>query len=501
MSSLSGQAGALRRRLPAIDFARVRPAAARTAAWARAEAPVLVLTVLAAVVYSLWAIWKHVHFGTEFDLGIFDQSTWLMSRFHLPDGTINGPTVLGEHFSPLLVLAAPFYWFWADAKMLLILQSVLFAASIVPVYLYARPRMGTVGSYALAVAYALFWPIAAAVDYQAHEIMFAPLLIALAILFADRERWRAFWISAGLLLLVKEDMATVVAALGVWLMLRREYKRGAIALAAGLAWFGIAGYLLIPLFNGGTTVPHWTYTAFGDDPPSAIAKIMRYPGLLTHYLTDDPVKVQTLVKLFAPFLLLVLYSPLVVVCIPIIAESLYSSESVFWGTHLHHWVPIAPVIAMGAADGLRNLLRLARREPQLRWIGGVVGVVILVANFTLAKKFPLWNLTQGVSYSVNASEKARYHAIEHVTDGGSVATNAMMLPHLSTRRGIYLLGNPEQHPGCDSRCLPHATDWVVVKRDEIGWPNPDVANAWLAANKDEYRRVFYEDGWEVLRKR
>src|SRR4051794_30107910 len=127
MPTLNAQAGALRRRLPAVSLAELRQFASRTLTLARSEAPILVLTLVAAVVYSLWAIWKHVHFGTEFDLGIFDQSTWLLSRFHMPDGTINGPTILGEHFSPIMVLAAPFYWFWADAKMLLILQAILFA--------------------------------------------------------------------------------------------------------------------------------------------------------------------------------------------------------------------------------------------------------------------------------------------------------------------------------------------------------------------------------------
>jgi uncharacterized membrane protein len=455
------------------------------------------------VIYSLWSLWKHIHFGTEFDLGIFDQSTWLMSRFHLPDGTINGPVILGEHFSPIMVLLAPFYWLWADAKMLLILQAVLIAASIVPVFLYARPRMGRIGAYALALSYALFWPIAAALDYQAHEVMFAPLLIALTILFADRERWRAYWVTLALLLLVKEDMALVVAALGIWLLLRRDYRRGAITLGAGLAWFWIAGYLLIPLFSAdGKPVPHWSYTAFGPDLASGLKTIVRYPGLLSHYLTDVPVKVQTLVKLFAPFLLLVAYSPLVVVCIPLVAESLYSSDSSYWGTIHHHWLPIAPVIAMAAADGLRNLVRLARRDGQLKWIGAAVGVVILVANFTLAEKFPLWQITQpGFSMSSNSTEKPRNDAIAKVPGGVSVATNAVMLPHLSDRREIYLLGNVTKKPGCDSRCLPPVTDYVVVKRDEIGWPAPDVANAWLAANAASYDRVFDEGGWEVLRRK
>jgi hypothetical protein len=64
-----------------------------------------------------------------------------------------------------------------------------------------------------------------------------------------------------------------------------------------------------------------------------------------------------------------------------------------------------------------------------------------------------------------------------------------------------MLGNVTWAPGCDNRCLPPVTDYVVVKRDEIGWPSPDIANAWLAANATSYDRVFFEGGWEVLRRK
>ena len=139
---------------------------------------------------------------------------------HLPIGTIafsRSQNELADHFSPILALLAPLYWAWSDARVLLMAQGGLLGASLVPVFLYARPRVGRVGAYLLTAGYALFWGISAGVGYQFHELAFAPLLLGLAIYFADQGRWRGFWIAIVGLLLVKENMSVLVVFIGLWL--------------------------------------------------------------------------------------------------------------------------------------------------------------------------------------------------------------------------------------------------------------------------------------------
>ena len=121
--------------------------------------------------------------------------------------------------------------------------------------------------------------------------------------------------------------------------------------------------VVIPaLTPAGHSYAHWTYTAFGANVGSALQNIFNHPGLPFHQLVDDPQKTRTLAYLLVPFLALVLYSPLLLLCVPLVAEELFSSDPLFWTTHFHHWLPIGVVLAMGAADGLRNLLRLTGRD-------------------------------------------------------------------------------------------------------------------------------------------
>jgi uncharacterized membrane protein len=179
--------------------------------------PVLLVMVgVMALAGAVASVLRYVNLGSGLDLSLFDQAVWHYSRFQAPFSSIHGEDLLGDHFHPLVAVLAPLYWIWSDARMLVIAQAVLVAASIVPVFLFAKPRLGRVGAYLLSGAYALFWGLQVGVLYDFHEVAFAPLLIALTILFADRRRWGWFWVSVVLLLGVKEDMSIYVVFLGIY---------------------------------------------------------------------------------------------------------------------------------------------------------------------------------------------------------------------------------------------------------------------------------------------
>jgi len=148
----------------------------------RREPWLLALIAVVAVLDALVAILQHVHFETGLDLSLADQAVWNYSHFHAPISSILGKDILGDHFSPLVAILTPLYWIWSDPRTLLIAQSALVGASVVPVFLFASDRLGRRAAYAVAVAYACYWPTQVGVAFDFHELAFSPLLIALVIL-------------------------------------------------------------------------------------------------------------------------------------------------------------------------------------------------------------------------------------------------------------------------------------------------------------------------------
>jgi uncharacterized membrane protein len=472
----------LRRR---IGAARLVPALVRT------EPLLFALAALFALGYGLYGVWEHNHFLTDFDLAIADQAVWHYSHLQSPEITTISPPVnmLGDHFSPILIALSPLYWLWSDPRMLLIAQGALVAASIVPVFLFAQPRMGRVGAYLLAVAYALFWGISAAVGYQFHELAFSPLLIALCILFADRRQWTAYFVALVALLLVKENMSVLAIFIGLWLISGREFRRGAITVGVGLAWYFLAVNVLLPAFAG-HDYTHWTYSDLGPDAPGAVKSIVLHPDLPFRLLFDEQVKRETLLLLVVPFLGLVLGSRLIILCVPLVAQQLFSNYPLQWGTDFQYWLPIAPVLAMGAADGFRNIMGWLGRERYLALAGGVAAAVMLAVNIGLAHSYPLWRLVQpGFSLSATASDRAAERALAEVPGDASATIPAPQLPHMSERSQIYLFGYPSPE-----------TDYVVFAPGALGWPDPVYERQWLDKHRDAYRPIYNRDGWVVWKR-
>jgi uncharacterized membrane protein len=219
---------------------------------------------------------------------------------------------------------------------------------------------------------------------------------------------------------------------------------------------------------------------------------MRDPALVVHQLIDDPQKIRTMAYLFVPFLLLVVYSPLVLLCVPLVLQQLLSNQPQFWGTGFHYWLVIAPVLAMGAADGARNLLRLLHREHSVAWAGAVLGLLMVYANLHLAKKFPVWQVTRSDFTFRHTPEDALANGgLKMIPPRASVITQHQLLPHLTQRRDVYLLGS--------SPALP-AAEYLLVNPANLGWPAPDVAQDWLNRNLPKYRKVGASGSFYVYKR-
>ena len=473
------------------------------------SAPVLrepwiaLLVVLSVAAYATYSVLNHLHFGTyAYDLGIFDQVMWHYSRFEIPETTVVGlPTALGDHFHPILLLLTPLYWVWSDPKALLIAQAVLIAASIVPVYSWCRDRVGRGAAHLLAAAYVMFWGVHSAVAFDFHEIAFAPVILAFMLLAIDRGNWRAF---AGLLvafLLVKENLAMLVAFVGVYLALHGERRKGAAVALLGVAWYFATTKLAIPWFGGGREFRHFRYQQFGSDLPGALWYMATHPWTMITVFFDQPAKVYTLGLIFLPFLGLVLLSPLAILLVPLLAERMYSTNPFLWGTSAHYSLILAPILVMGAADGLARLPRLkaVRLRPRLRLLRAPrlalgAATVILVLNVWASSAFPLRAMLSSNFYATWPEDRIEEQMVDLVPPGASVAAQSHFVPHLSQRKLVFQLG-----PGRPTAeyLVAHSGLQFQLQHPNLRYVDKRRMLLDLAPN---YGAVYFKDGWVVMRR-
>jgi uncharacterized membrane protein len=403
--------------------------------FARSEPWLFVLVVVMAVSMSLYCVVRYESFGAGLDLSLFDQAIWHYSHFQAPYSTIKGFDLLGDHFHPTVALLAPLYWVWSDPRLLLTAASLLVAASIVPVFLFAPDRLDRLESYLIAFAYAVFWGLQIGVGYEFHEVDLGPLLIALAIVLADRQRWAWFYLVIALTLGVKEDLGLFVAFFGVYLVTRRDSWRGVALIAIGLGWYELATRVFIPDLNAIHGYTYWTYGELGKNLPSALWALIKAPWRLFTIGLSPSVKAHTLLYLFAPFAFLSLCSRWFLLAIPLLAERFLSTRSALWGTNLMYSLTIAPVLTCSAAQGLTNLRRWLppRFQSVTKLIAPAAALASLALTISIAYS-PFRIITQSSFYNGSPFQKAADAAIAHVPSGAPVTANDALLTHLSARR-------------------------------------------------------------------
>jgi uncharacterized membrane protein len=455
------------------------------------------LAALAAVAFATFSVLRHMHFGsTGYDLGTFDQGLWHLSRFELPEvTTVPRPTIFGDHFHPIILLLVPLYWIWADPNVLLATQAVLIAASIVPVFLFAQRRVGRAPAYLIAFAYASFWAVHAAIAFDFHEWAFAPLLFALILLAVDDRNWKRYWVLVVVLLLVKEDMPVVVAALGGYLAFFREWRRAAITFALGIAYYVLVTRLLIPYFSAGLEFRHWSYGQFGNNLFEAIGAMVTDPVRVFQEFGSPGVKLETVALLFLPFLGLCFASPVFVLCLPILVERFLSWNFNYWNTTGHYSLTLAPLVVLGTADGLARVLRRVRSKRTRRRIAIGAGVAMAAANVYLASLFPLYKLTDPDFYKLTAHDRSAQRAIALIPPRASVTSQGRYTPHLTHRNLVFDL----------RRRSPTAQYFVGNLRDlyVMDYPKQGFVDRQFAILKlsRRYYPIFYENDVVVMRRR
>ncbi|PJJ02424.1 putative membrane protein [Streptomyces sp. 2333.5] len=379
--------------------------------------------------YTVLACW---HFRTlstsSWDLGIFEQAIRGYAHFGAPIVDLKGPgtNILGDHFSPVLVLLAPLYRLFPSSLTLLIAQAALFALSVLPVTRAAARSLGRLTGLAIGIAYGLSWGVQKAVDFDFHEIAFALPLIAFALEAVLRGRWTAVVCWAAPLVLVKEDLGVTAATIGALALIR---TRRASPLAIGLVAFGLSATavtlgVLIPGFNGSGSYDYWS--KFGAEGGGAAIPLVT--------------AVRTTLWVLLPTTgLLALRSPLLLVALPTLGWRFLSHEPHYWGIDWHYNAVLMPVVFLALIDALPRIRVSAR--PWLRSYAHHLPAAVLATALALTTTLPLSRLTEAATYRTPPAAIAAEKLLDHIPDGATVESDIRPLSRLTGRTRVFWTGD------------------------------------------------------------
>ena len=312
--------------------------------------------------FSALSVLRHRAFSTgRFDLGNMVQSVWSTAHGHpLQITGLRGDQVsrLGAHFDPILAAFAPLWLVWPSPDVLLVAQAVAVALGALPVYWLARKHLGSErAGVGFALAYLAYPPTQWLTLNEFHPVALACPLLLFAIWFLDEDRLLPFALCAAVAATTKEEIALVVAGLGVWYALA-HHKRwtGAVIAAAGVAVALVAIEVVIPHFNRAGTSSFFTrYSQVGSTP-----------GGIVHTALTDPWKIVTtaftgrglgyLAGSLLPLGGLALLAPLMLLAaLPELAVNLLSAATTQTSIRFHYTAGLIPVLIAATVFGAKRI--------------------------------------------------------------------------------------------------------------------------------------------------
>jgi len=359
------------------------PAAPVDAQGRRRERVGLMITLALAAAYAIamsaLALAKHAAYMTNaFDLGIHDQAIYNIFASGYMRTTLYGPyaiNYIGDHFAPIQFLLAPLYLLGADARTLLVLQSLFLAAAAVPLYALARLKTRSAWiALALVLAYLLHPALHGVNLADFHQIALVVVFLLAALYFLEAKRDVPFLIALALALMVKEEVALTTAAVGAYVFFgkRRPLLGAGIALVS-LVYFAVVIGWVMPALGGTPQIDtrFGGYIAPGSQGATGVAwTLFTNPLFTLNHIFGDPAKRLFLLQVFLPVIFLPLLAPAEawLVALPALAVlTLTSAHTQYdinghYSAHLLPWSSSSPRWRPAASAAARLSRPLSRRS-------------------------------------------------------------------------------------------------------------------------------------------
>ena len=366
-----------------------------------------------------------------YDLGIFEETVRAYAHGHLPYVALKGLhyNELGDHFSPIWAVLAPFYRLFPSPYTLLLAQAALFAVGVVPLMRWATRAVSRPAALVVGFGYGLSWGIASAAGFDVHEIAFAVPLLAFSATALGQRRWRAAAAWGLPLLLVKEDLGLTLGAIGVYVALHGARRLGAAVAATGVLGTILEVKVLIPAFN---TSGSYDYA----DKLALQGGILGAPRDVLNFVTPET-KIVTVLLMLAVAGFIGLRSPITLLVAPTLVWRFVSDNQQYWGTAAQYSAVLMPIVFAGFVDALARLR--AADHPESARTARTALIASLVATTVLMPDYPLWTLAHAATWRTPARIAAARQVMAEIPDNVTVATGDQLVPQLTDRDTVYLL--------------------------------------------------------------
>ncbi len=449
----------------------------------RQIAPFIILGILILAYiafFSIMSIDRHDRFQSlAFDLGIYDQAIWKFAHFAGGFNTVRGIEIFGDHITPINLLVAPLYWFTDDVRALLVLQTLAFALSAVPLFFIAYHYLKSRWASLVVCFSLLMFPAMHFVNLEDyHPECFILLFVLCAFYFLIRKKYPLYMLFVVLTLMCKEEVALTMFLVGIYVFFKYSKKYGLITSGLAVAWFLIAVLVVAPHFNGDKYLySGYLLGQFGEKPLEIAGNLVN-PAKVSPAIFNS-MNGKFMLELFGPVAFLPVLGPVFLLMSASLWMNIITSWPYSHNIYYHYIVAVIPFVFLGIVSGLWWVKKKCVKKRSKK-VFKLLLVLLFVAAFVGSYYYDNYdasikNYTQ-ISYKLShfgertQHEQEIYSMLALIPPNASVSARYDILPHLAHREKIYNFPNPfEAHYwGTWTEQPPlEYVDYFIITRQDI----------------------------------
>lgn len=425
-------------------------------------------------------IQRHNSYATfDFDLGIHDQSLWLLAHGKWFN-TVCGLNVFGHHAMFMYYVLVPLVWLGRGPNTWNVLQVIALGSSAIPLFLMARRKLAN--EY-IALGVAVAWLLVPTTTWLAWET-FHPEVMAVPFLLAgihmaqcrpegtgrhvrNHNIATVAWLAVAMLW--KEDIALAVMGLGIILMVRGRRRFGLAVAVGAAAYFAFVGLWMVPALTGEISAYGNLYGDLGRTPLEVLKNSVVHPSRFFTRL-DNNNALDYGFQIVRPWSFLPLLSPLtLLMMVPQFFINILGVYNFTWAIKFHYQAVPFAISAVAAVEGLALLKRHGGKA------GRYAIVAVLVSGFS-------WSVARGALPFSREYGPAVWGQRNSYGDGFDAArkrigpddvisVHYLLVPHMSQREVVYSFPNPwirANFLSTPDRYVPLGeVKWIVMITDQI----------------------------------
>jgi len=442
----------------------------------------------AALLFGVSAWRHHVHRSTAFDLGVYDQIVFLLSRGEAPISSFLGFHFLGDHVALAIYPLALLYRIHPTVLWLFAVQALALAAGVVITWRLARAYgVDVATSKALASAYLLYPAV-----YNTNLFDFHPDVLAvpglLWALEAARKGQVAPFVAATVWVLAcKAPHSLTVLAMGVWLATFGARRAlGAFAAVAGTLWFLFTTRVVIPHFSGGEAIGVGRFAYLGDSVFEVMANVILRPDLVAaQVLTLENATYLGLVAVVFLWWIAPRHLWALLPALPAVAMNVLGTDPQQRTLGYQYALPALPFLVLAVATSFGRQARTLGSTIVNR-LGGRSQVPAAVVAWSLLCFAWLGAWGHSAEQLVKpAGWRDVRVALSMVPPDAAVLTDNLLAPQMTHRSLVFLVEESQSR-------IPPSTEYVLLDLGEP-WPDTESTIFTLVRQLDEasdFRRVF-----------